>query len=119
MRADGHARTIEHAAARKRRFDASVTEVVYKPGDFVQVYNDRLDSTHSTERKLAAKWSGPMSVVARYLGSWRVRPWGLVSREADLYVSGRRLRRWVPARESEISRDKAAETESGGEPGRE
>lgn len=67
LRSDGHACTIDHAAARKSRFDARVKAVVFETGDLVQIYQDCLESTMSTERKLAEKWSGPMEVVGRYL----------------------------------------------------
>ncbi|EJD36339.1 hypothetical protein AURDEDRAFT_130122 [Auricularia subglabra TFB-10046 SS5] len=103
MRSDAHARTIEHAVERKARFDKEIVDTRFSVGDIVQVYQDRLDSTFETSAKLAAKWSGPMRIVAHYVGSWKVRD--LEASEGGLFVSGRRLRRWVPTRGTKLERE--------------
>lgn len=59
---DGYAAAIYHAFKRKTACDRQVLakkreEVVFKPGQLVQVYHSDLDYTFKTERKLLPRWS--------------------------------------------------------------
>ncbi|EMD32112.1 hypothetical protein CERSUDRAFT_38074, partial [Gelatoporia subvermispora B] len=55
---------VAHANRRKSSFDRRVQrhfpgEVIFQPGDLVQIYRSDLDYTFRTERKLLPKWSPP------------------------------------------------------------
>ncbi|KIJ06548.1 hypothetical protein PAXINDRAFT_60016, partial [Paxillus involutus ATCC 200175] len=57
-------KAAQHAIARKAIFDRRVLrskagEVVFKTGELVQVYDNALDNTLSTARKLLPRWSAP------------------------------------------------------------
>ncbi|QRW11147.1 Retrovirus-related Pol polyprotein from transposon opus [Ceratobasidium sp. AG-Ba] len=72
LQQDGFANALEHAKKRKKAFDKRVRTIDYAPGDLVQKYDARLDETHSTLRKLAPRWSGPLRVVERLANSYRL-----------------------------------------------
>jgi hypothetical protein len=61
---DGYAHTMEHAAQRKSAFDKRLLakfprEVIFEPGQLVQVYCNDLTFTFKSERKLLPRWSLP------------------------------------------------------------
>ncbi|QRW03350.1 Retrovirus-related Pol polyprotein from transposon [Ceratobasidium sp. AG-Ba] len=72
LQQDGFANALEHAKRRKKAFDKRVRAVEYAPGDLVQKYDARLDETHSTLRKLAPRWSGPLRVVEKLANSYKL-----------------------------------------------
>ncbi|QRW08776.1 Retrovirus-related Pol polyprotein from transposon opus [Ceratobasidium sp. AG-Ba] len=72
LRDDAHANALEHARKRKRAFDKKARVVNYLAGDLVQKYDARLDETHSTVRKLAPRWSGPLRIVSRAANSYEL-----------------------------------------------
>ncbi|TFK60703.1 hypothetical protein BDN72DRAFT_742839, partial [Pluteus cervinus] len=70
QRLDGYAEAVQHALARKKKFDKRVLEskageIVFEEDDLVQVYRNDLDNTHKTERKLLPKWSVPRRIRRR------------------------------------------------------
>ncbi|KAG9123419.1 hypothetical protein FRC07_014963 [Ceratobasidium sp. 392] len=72
LRDDAYANALDHAQKRKRAFDKKARVVEYAPGDLVQKYNARLNETHSTARKLAPRWSGPLRVVKKAANSYEL-----------------------------------------------
>ncbi|QRV73357.1 Retrovirus-related Pol polyprotein from transposon opus [Ceratobasidium sp. AG-Ba] len=94
LRQDAFANALEHAKKRKKVFDKRVRAVEYAPGDLVQTYDARLDETHSTLRKLAHRWSGPLRVVEKAANSYK-----LEDLSGNLFTSAahaRLLRPFVP-----------------------
>ena len=47
-------------------------EVIFEPGDLVQVYRSDLAYTFSSTRKLLPRWSAPRKVVSRNRNSYRL-----------------------------------------------
>ncbi|QRW13142.1 Retrovirus-related Pol polyprotein from transposon opus [Ceratobasidium sp. AG-Ba] len=72
FRDDAFAQALRHAARRKKAFDKGIKHLEFKMGDLVQRYDARLDETHSSMRKLAPRWSGPLRVVGRSTNSYRL-----------------------------------------------
>ncbi|KAG2051607.1 hypothetical protein BDR06DRAFT_832889, partial [Suillus hirtellus] len=61
---DSYKEAIRHTIRRKAAFDKKLLqrtpgEVIFKPGQLVQVYRNDLDYTFKTKRKLIPKWSTP------------------------------------------------------------
>jgi hypothetical protein len=74
---DGYAHTMEHAARRKTAFDKRLLakflrEVLFEPGQLVQVYCNDLTYTFKTERKLLPHWSPPRRIVSRNRNSYHI-----------------------------------------------
>ncbi|KAJ6557759.1 hypothetical protein B0H19DRAFT_864741, partial [Mycena capillaripes] len=70
QRFDGYARAVKHGAARKAAFDDRVVnskagEVVFVPGDLVQVLDPRYKKTFLTTKKILPEWSGAFRVKER------------------------------------------------------
>ncbi|KAJ7622610.1 hypothetical protein DFH06DRAFT_905815, partial [Mycena polygramma] len=70
QRLDAHAGRVAYAAGRKAAFDRKVMgsragEVVFKPGELVQVFCSDLARTVSNDRKLTCRWSEPHRVTQR------------------------------------------------------
>ncbi|KAG2743092.1 hypothetical protein P692DRAFT_201676636, partial [Suillus brevipes Sb2] len=70
QRLDCYEETVRHAIKRKAAFDKRILqrapgEVLFKPGQLVQVYRSDLDYTFKTERKLLPKWSVPRRITSR------------------------------------------------------
>ncbi|KAJ8580041.1 hypothetical protein M405DRAFT_753776, partial [Rhizopogon salebrosus TDB-379] len=62
---------IKHKAAfDKKLLQRAPKEVVFKPGQLVQVYRSDLDYTFKTERKLLPKWSTPHHIHTHLLNSY-------------------------------------------------
>ncbi|KAF9553001.1 hypothetical protein CPC08DRAFT_601374, partial [Agrocybe pediades] len=69
-RLDGYSQMVDHAKRRKAAFDKKVGsrvpgEVIFEPGNLVQVYRSDLDYTFLSSRKMEPKWSAPRVVVSR------------------------------------------------------
>ncbi|QRV96792.1 Retrovirus-related Pol polyprotein from transposon opus [Ceratobasidium sp. AG-Ba] len=73
LRQDAYAEALEYANHRKRTFDKNIRPIEFKPGDIVERYDARWDETHSSERKLVPRWSGPLRVVSRALNSYALK----------------------------------------------
>ena len=75
---DGYAEVVHHAVQWKATFDrrvkASKARIVnFKPGQLVQVYDNKLASTLSTEHKIAPMWSPPHHVTEHLLNSYKLK----------------------------------------------
>lgn len=101
MRDDAYAKALEHANRRKRVFDRKARVVDYAPGDLVQKYDARLDETHSTMRKLAPRWSGPLRVVERAANSYRLED--LAGNTFATAAHARLLRPFIPSPNSTLA----------------
>jgi transposase InsO family protein len=99
QRLDGYAEAVHHAVRRKTAFDrrvrASKAGVVnFEKGQLVQVYDNKLASTLSTERKIAPMWSPPRRIAERLLNSYKLET--LEGTPLDGLYHARRLRRFIP-----------------------
>ncbi|KAJ6522848.1 hypothetical protein B0H10DRAFT_1642305, partial [Mycena sp. CBHHK59/15] len=70
QRFDGYARAVKHGVARKAAFDRRVLdskagEVVFAPGDLVQVLDPKYKKTFLTSKKILPEWSGAFRVKER------------------------------------------------------
>ena len=99
QRLDGYAEAVHHAVQRKAVFDHKVKAskagaVNFKRGQLVQVYDNKLAATLSTERKLAPLWSPPRRVTERLLNSYRLET--LEGTPLDGMFHARHLRSFTP-----------------------
>ncbi|QRV93041.1 Retrovirus-related Pol polyprotein from transposon [Ceratobasidium sp. AG-Ba] len=95
LRQDAFANALEHAKKRKKAFDRGVRAIEYTPGDLVQKYDARLDETHSTVRKLAPRWSGPLRVVEKLANSYKLED--LSGNPFSSAAHARLLRPFIPS----------------------
>ncbi|KAJ7209813.1 hypothetical protein B0H12DRAFT_984945, partial [Mycena haematopus] len=70
QRFDGYARAVKHGVSRKEAFDrrvldSKVGEVVFAPGDLVQVLDPKYKKTFLTSKKILPEWSGAFRVKER------------------------------------------------------
>ena len=77
QRLDGYDNTVCHAIQRKVRFDRRVHakkpgEMVFRPGQLVQVYRSDLKYTFKAERKMVSEWSQPFRVWKRVVNSYKL-----------------------------------------------
>ncbi|KAJ7711794.1 hypothetical protein B0H16DRAFT_1744800 [Mycena metata] len=75
QRFDGYARAVKHGVARKAAFDRRVLdskagEVIFAPGDLVQVLDPKYKKTYLTSKKILPEWSGAFRVKERLLNSY-------------------------------------------------
>ena len=99
QRLDGYAEAVHHAVQRKTAFDRRVIAskagvVEFRKGQLVQVYDNKLASTLSTERKLAPMWSPPRRITEQLLNSYKLET--LDGTTLDGLFHARRLRSFVP-----------------------
>jgi hypothetical protein len=106
QRLDGYAAAVRHALKRKAAFDKRVLaerggEVIFKPGQLVQVYRSDLDYTFKMDRKLLPKWSHPRRVVTRNVNSYTIATLEGVPVPGNF--SARRLRRFLPREGTQLA----------------
>ena len=111
QRLDGYAHTVEHAARRKSAFDRRLLakfpkEVIFEPGQLVQVYRNDLTYTFKTERKLLPRWSPPRRIVKRNRNSYRLETLEGVPMSSTF--SSRRLRRFLPRPGTQLAQQQEA-----------
>jgi len=99
QRLDGYAEAIHHTVQRKAAFDHRVKVskagvVDFKKGQLVQVYNNKLASTLSTERKIAPMWSPLRRITERLLNSYKLET--LEGTPLDGLYHTRHLRGFAP-----------------------
>jgi hypothetical protein len=104
---DGYTHTIEHAVRRKGAFDKRVLarfpkEVIFMPGQLVQVYRNDLTFTFKTERKLLPRWSPPRRVVSRDRNSYHLET--LEGIPMSSTFSSRCLCRFLPRSGTQLAR---------------
>jgi hypothetical protein len=95
QRFDGYARAVKHGADRKAVFDRRVLgskagEVVFAPGDLVQVLDPKYKKTFLTSKKILPEWSGAFRVKERLLNSYIIET--IYGQELDGEYNSRRLR---------------------------
>jgi hypothetical protein len=94
QRLDAFDGRVAYATARKAAFDRKVLgstggEVIFKPGELVQVYRSDLTKTVSNERKLTCRWSEPHRIQRRLLNSYTLET--VEGLDMDGTFSSRRL----------------------------
>ncbi|KAG2743091.1 hypothetical protein P692DRAFT_201809315 [Suillus brevipes Sb2] len=82
------------AAFDKRILQRAPGEVLFKPGQLVQVYRSDLDYTFKTERKLLPKWSVPRRITSRLRNLYKLETLEGVPLQGE--YSARRLRAFTP-----------------------
>ena len=107
---DGYAETVAHAIKRKAVFDKRVLahkpgEVVFAKGQLVQIYQNDLDYTFKTDRKLLPKWSPPQRVVKQNLNSYTLKR--LDGMPIPGNFSTRRLRGFIPRERTKLPEEQA------------
>ena len=99
QRLDRADHAVGHAMKQKILFDKRVLhshagEVIFEPGDHIQVYNSATQATLATARKLQPQWSAPHCVASRVGNSY------VLTTLEGFPISGlflaRRLRRFIP-----------------------
>ena len=103
QRLDAADLTVAHAIKRKAIFDNKVLlsqkgPVSFKKGHLVQVYDSTWDNTMSTLWKILPKWSVPRKIVDRVQNSYRLET--LEGVPISGLFHARRLRRFIPQRDS-------------------
>ena len=122
QRLDRYAEAVHHAVRRKAAFDRKVIKskagvVEFKKGQLVQVYNNKLAQTLSTERKITPLWSPPRRVAEHLLNSYKLET--LDGTALDGLFNARRLRGFMPREGTELAaqqklfEEKLASQESG------
>ena len=106
QRLDGYAEAVHHAVRRKAAFDRKVIKlkagvVEFKKGQLVQVYNNKLAQTLSTERKITPLWSPPRRVAERLLNSYKLET--LDGTALEGLFNARRLRGFMPREGTELA----------------
>ena len=96
---DGYAKAVHHAVQWKTVFDHRVTAskagvIKFKKGQLVQVYDNKLASTLSTECKLAPMWLPPQRIMEQLLNSYKLK--SLDGTLLDGLFHTRRLQGFVP-----------------------
>jgi len=101
MHADAFQMAVEHVARRKARFDKKITEVTFKKGDLVQIYNNKLDNTFKSMAKLLRQWSTPMHIHERFNNSYTIET--LEGLMLQGVTHARSLRRFIPRWDSDLA----------------
>jgi hypothetical protein len=106
QRLDGYTEAVHHAIRRKATFDRKVMRskagvVEFQKGQLVQVYNNKLAQTLSTERKITPLWSPPRRVTERLLNSYKLET--LDGASLDGLFNARRLRGFTPREGTELA----------------
>jgi hypothetical protein len=108
QRLDGYSAIVDHAAKRKNVFDAKLLQraprdVVFKPGDLVQVHATQWVRTFAAIRKLIPMWSPPRRVVMQQRNSYTLET--LDGDPLDGVFNARRLRAFEPREGTKLAFD--------------
>lgn len=114
QRLDGYNEAVKHAVERKRAFDRRVLrrhpgEVVFNPGQLVQIYRSDTDYTFKTERKLLPKWSTPHRIAERLRNAYKLVTLNGTPLHGE--YSARRLRAFTPREGTKLHTDQVAYTQ--------
>jgi hypothetical protein len=95
QRFDGYARAVKHGTSWKAAFDRHVLdskagEVVFAPGDLVQVLDPKFKKTFLTSKKILPEWSGAFRVKEHLLNSYIIET--IYGQELDGEYNSWRLR---------------------------
>ncbi|KAF8195133.1 hypothetical protein K438DRAFT_2126860 [Mycena galopus ATCC 62051] len=95
QRFDGYSHAVTHGVARKAAFDRRVLdskagEVVFTPGDLVQVLDPKYKKTFLTLKKILPEWSGAFRIKERLLNSYIIET--IYGQELSGEYNSRRLR---------------------------
>jgi transposase InsO family protein len=117
QRLDAADKAAQHAIARKAIFDRRVLrskagEVVFKTGELVQVYDNALDNTLSTARKLLPRWSALKHIANQVGNSYRLTT--LEGGPLNGLIHARRLRRFTPREGTALAETQQLEAEGQG-----
>jgi hypothetical protein len=98
QRLDGYAGRVAYALGRKAAFDRKILgsragEVIFKPGELVQVFRSDLAKTVSNDRKLTCQWPEPHRITQCWLNSYILETTGGLPMDGTF--SSRRLRHYV------------------------
>jgi len=99
QRLDGYSAIVNHAARRKKIFDAKVLkhaprDITFKPGDLVQIHATQWVHTFTAIKKLIPMWSPPRRIVTRKRNSYTLAT--LDGKPIDGVYNARRLRIFEP-----------------------
>ena len=111
---DGYAATVDHAAKRKSEFDKKLLQraprnVVFQPGDLVQVHATEWVHTFTSIKKLVPMWSIPRRVASRLRNSYTLESLDGVLLPG-LY-NARRLRAFEPRDGTRLASEEMARLE--------
>ena len=111
QRLDGYDEAVRHAIKRKTAFDCKVLkcqreEIVFVPGQLVQVYRSDLDYTFKTEKKILPKWSCPYRITTWLRNSYRLETTTGMPIPGDF--SARWLCAFVPREGTQLYQDQLA-----------
>jgi len=75
---DGYSAIVDHAARRKKVFDTKLLkcaprDIVFKPGDLVQIHATQWVHTLAAVKKLIPMWSPPRRIVTRKRNSYTLK----------------------------------------------
>jgi hypothetical protein len=112
---DGYAATVDHALKRKAAFDAKVRQrapknVIFQPGDLVQVHATQWVRTFASVKKLIPMWSIPHRVVTRKLNSYTLETLGGLPLAGD--YNSRRLRTFEPREGTKLAMEELIRMET-------
>lgn len=96
---DCYEETVQHAIKRKAAFDKKLLqrvpgEVLFRPGQLVQVFHNNLDYTYKMDRKLLPKWSVPWRITSRLRNLYKLETLEGIPLQGE--SSARRLRAFTP-----------------------
>jgi transposase InsO family protein len=114
QRLDGANRAALHAIKRKAAFDRKVLrtnagEVIFESDQLVQVYDNSLDTTLSTTRKLLPQWSAPRRIAQRAGNSYTLKT--LEGFSVPGWAHARRLHEFVPRKGTNLDIDEEGREE--------
>jgi hypothetical protein len=108
QRLDGYSAIVDHAAKRKQRFDSKVLKhkpgnVIFKPGDLVQVHATKWVHSLAAIKKLIPMWSPPRRVILKKRNSYTLET--LEGEPVDGVFNARRLRAFEPREGTKLAFD--------------
>lgn len=111
---DGYSAIVDHAAKRKRIFNARLRKhaprvVVFKPGDLVQIHATEWVHTLASIKKLISMWSIPHRVKTRQLNSYTLET--LAGLPLAGVYNSRRLRAFEPHEGTKLAAEEIARFE--------
>ena len=118
QRLDSYAAIVDHAVKRKAAFDTKLRErapknVVFQPGDLVQIHATEHVHTLSSIKKLIPMWSAPHRVVTKHRNSYTLET--LSGLPLSGLYNSRRLRTFLPREGTKLAATELARMETDGE----